>query len=395
MRIFMCFVAAACLVVVSIASPEGQAKSKMQFKIATLLPDNTDHVKKLRAAADEIKERTEGRVLFKYYFGGIQGGDDKVLYKMKIGQLHGSMFTPIALQKPYPDINIYGLPFIFESEDEVDYVRKFMDTKFQRGLEEAGFVNFGFAGGGFTIILSNEPVRSYKDLKGKKVWVPEGDILTYKAMEALDLTLIPLEIVNVRTGLQTGLINVVATTPAGALIFQWHTKVKYVTQMPILFTMYFMVIDAKAFNKINAVDQAIVREVMSHLYINLDAAERKDAPDAMRALINSGIESVQPFSGEFEKLQKKMVIANRAMANLGMFSSELLEEMLSHVQNFRRAQGFHNRMTCVQAGNQEDAGEQVSGTTRVEDWQLSDVDACDSATSEVELREQASMSKKQ
>lgn len=395
MRIFIYLVAATCLVVFSIANAEVNTKNKMQFKIATLLPDNTDQVKKLRAAADEIKERTEGRVLFKYYLGGIQGGDDKVLYKMKIGQLHGSMFTPMALQKSYPDINIYGLPFIFKSEDEVDYVRKLMDDKFQRGLEEAGFVNFGFAGGGFTVILSNEPVRSYRDLKGKKVWVPEGDILTYKAMEALDLTLIPLEIVNVRTGLQTGLINVVATTPAGALIFQWHTKVKYVTQMPILFTMYLMVIDAKAFNKINAVDQAIVREVMSHLYTQLDAAERKDAPDAMQALINSGIESIQPLPGEFEKLQKEIAIANRAMADLNMFSSELLEEMLFHVQNFRRAQISHDTMKCIQAANKEDIGEQVSTTITVEDWQSSDVNACDSAMSETELNEQASLSKRQ
>ena len=394
MRILICLVAATFLAAVSIASAEAKTEPEMQFKIATLLPDNTDHVKKLRAAADEIKKRTEGRVLFKYYFGGIQGGDDKVLYKMKIGQLHGSMFTPIALQKPYPDINIYGLPFIFESEDEVDYVRKLMDAKFQRGLEEAGFVNFGFAGGGFTIILSSEPVRSHGDLKGKKVWVPEGDVLTYKAMEALDLTLIPLEIVNVRTGLQTGLINVVATTPAGALIFQWHTKVKYVTQMPILFTMHLMVIDAKAFKKINAVDQAIVREVMSRLYADLDAAERKDAPDAMQALINSGIESVQPLPGEFDKLQKEVAIANRAMADLGMFSSELLEEMLSHVQNFRRAQASHDTMACVQAGNKKDAEEQVSATTEVEDWQSSDMDACDSAANETELDEQASMRKR-
>ena len=395
MRIFIYLVATTCLVVFSIANAEVNTKSKMQFKIATLLPDNTDQVKKLRAAADEIKERTEGRVLFKYYLGGIQGGDDKVLYKMKIGQLHGSMVTPMALQKSYPDINIYGLPFIFKSEDEVDYVRKLMDDKFQRGLEEAGFVNFGFAGGGFTVILSNEPVRSYRDLKGKKVWVPEGDILTYKAMEALGLTLIPLEIVNVRTGLQTGLINVVATTPAGALIFQWHTKVKYVTQMPILFTMYLMVIDAKAFNKINAVDQAIVREVMSHLYTQLDASERKDAPDAMQALINSGIESIQPLPGEFEKLQKEIAIANRAMADLNMFSSELLEEMLFHVQNFRRAQIFHDTMKCIQAANKEGVGEQVSTAITVEDWQSSDVNACDSAMSETELDEQASLSKRQ
>ncbi len=395
MRIFICLFATAFLFVFSIANAEINTKRKVQFKIATLLPDNTDQVKKLRAASDEIKERTEGRVSFKYYLGGIQGGDDKVLYKMKIGQLHGSMFTPMALQKPYPDINIYGLPFIFKSEDEVDYVRNLMDTKFQKGLEEAGFVNFGFAGGGFTVILSNEPIRSYRDLKGKKVWVPEGDILTYKAMEALDLTLVPLEIVNVRTGLQTGLINVVATTPAGALIFQWHTKVKYVTQMPILFTMYLMVIDAKAFNKINAFDQVVVREVMGRLYTQLDAAERKDGPDAMQALINSGIESVQPLPGEFEKLQKEIAIANRVMADLNMFSSELLEEMLFHVQNFRRAQRSHDMMKCIQTTNKEDIGEQVSTIIQAEDWQSSDVNACDSATSETELNEQASPSKRQ
>ena len=386
MRIFICLVAAAFLSAVSISS----AEAKTQFKIATLLPENTDRVKKMRAAADEIEERTDGRVSFKYYFGGSQGSDDKVLYKMKIGQLHGTTFSPAALQKVYPDINIYGLPFIFESGDEVDYVRKLMDAKFQSGLEEAGFVNFGFAGGGFAMVLSNEPVRSHNDLIGQKVWVPEGDVFSYEAMQALKLTPVPLEIANVMTGLQTGLIDIVAIPPAGALIFQWHTKVNYVTQMPVLFTMYFMVIDAKAFKRIDAADQAVVREVMGHLYAEFDAAERKDAPDALQALMNSGVESVEPLPDEFENLQDETAIANRSMAGRGMFSSELLEEMLSHVQDFRRAQESHNTMTCAQAGAEIEAGEQVAPATETNVGAAGDMDICEPDASATEPLEQAS-----
>ncbi len=386
MRIFVCLVAATFLSVVNISSVE----ARTQFKIATLLPENTDRVKRMRAAADEIEERTDGRVSFKYYFGGSQGSDDKVLYKMKIGQLHGSTYSPAALQKVYPDINIYGLPFIFESEDEVDYVRKIMDAKFQRGLEEAGFVNFGFAGGGFAMVLSNEPVRSHNDLKGQKVWVPEGDVFSYEAMQALKLTPVPLEIANVMTGLQTGLIDIVAIPPAGALIFQWHTKVNYVTQMPVLFTMYFMVIDARAFKRIEAADQAVVREVMGRLYAEFDAAEREDAPNALQALINSGVESVEPLPDEFERLQEETAIANRSMADRGMFSSELLEEMLSHVQEFRRAQASRDTMTCVPAGGEIDAGELLARSTEIEVREAGDMDVCEPDASATEPLEQAS-----
>jgi TRAP-type C4-dicarboxylate transport system substrate-binding protein len=386
MRIFVCLVAATFLSVVNISSVE----ARTQFKIATLLPENTDRVKRMRAAADEIEERTDGRVSFKYYFGGSQGSDDKVLYKMKIGQLHGTTFSPAALQKVYPDINIYGLPFIFESGDEVDYVRKRMDAKFQRGLEEAGFVNFGFAGGGFAMVLSNEPVRSHNDLKGQKVWVPEGDIFSYEAMQALKLTPVPLEIANVMTGLQTGLIDIVAIPPAGALIFQWHTKVNYVTQMPVLFTMYFMVIDARAFKRIEATDQAIVREVMGNLYAEFDAAERKDAPDALQALMNAGVESVEPLPDEFENLQEETAIANRSMADRGMFSTELLEEMLSHVQDFRRALPSHDTINCVLAGEENDAGEQETFATEADMSEADDMDVCEPDVNATEPLEQAS-----
>ena len=180
-----------------------------EFKIATVLPENTSWMKEMRAAAADIRERTDGRVTFKFYSGGVQGSPDKVLRKIKIGQLHGGAFTPTDLQQVYADLNIYGLPFLFESEAEVNYVRERVDPALIRGLEEAGFVSFGFAGGGFARVMSNVPVRNHDDLKGRKVWVPEGDLISYESMQALDLSPVTLPLTDVLTGLQTGLIDIV------------------------------------------------------------------------------------------------------------------------------------------------------------------------------------------
>ena len=305
------------------------------LKIATVLPENTQWMKDMRRGAAEIQERTDGRVTFRFYAGGVQGSADKVLRKIKIGQLHGGAFTPTDLQQVYPDLNVYGLPFLFESNDEVDYVRERVDPLLTEGLEEAGFASFGFAGGGFAMVMSNMPVRSHADLRGRKVWVPEGDLISYQTMEALSLAPVTLPITDVLTGLQTGLIDIVAMSPAGALVLQWHTRVDYLTRMPILYSMGLLAIDRRAFDRIDAADREIVHEVMARVYRRWDVENRNDAEEALEALIASGVEPVDPAPGEQARLQAITNETNRAMAEEGLLSRDLLETVLHHIDEYR------------------------------------------------------------
>ena len=62
---------------------------------------------------------------------------------------------------------MYGLPLLFESLDEVAYVRERMDAKLARGLEQAGSVSLGLAGGGFARIFANRPITSTADMRGR------------------------------------------------------------------------------------------------------------------------------------------------------------------------------------------------------------------------------------
>ncbi len=305
------------------------------LKIATVTPEGSQWMKDMRASAKEIKERTDGRVQIKYYGGGVMGNDQKVLSRIRIGALQGGAFTPTALAGQYSNLNLYGLPMVFDSEEEATYVRSRLDDTLRQGLEKAGFVNFGFAAGGFAVLMSNIPIDSLDDLKGKKVWIPEGDDVSRRAMEALSLSPVTLPLTDVLTGLQTGLIDIVAMSPIGALVLQWHTKVKYITELPLVYTFGFMAVEKRAFGKLSADDQAIVREVMGRTYENFDMSNLADNRGARDALLNTGIESVQVAPEEYEKVRAALMKLNTDMADQGLFDKALFDEMFAYISEYR------------------------------------------------------------
>ena len=307
-----------------------------ELKVATVAPEGSSWMKELRAAGLTVRERTSGRVSLKFYGGGIQGNDKKVLRKIRIGQLQGGMFTSNGIEERYPDILIYGLPMLFNSEDEVAYVRQKMDSKLASGLEKAGFVSYGFAGGGFAYFMTGKPVTGLADLRGQKIWVPEGDQTSYAAMQALHLSPVILPITDVLTGLQTGLLDIVATPPVGAVILQWYTKTKYITDQPLSYTLGFLAIDKTALQPVSAADQAILRELLSAVYVRLDAQNRVDNAKARLALKANGLQFVAPNVAEIPEWRAAVSAAMDSLAAKGTFSPVLLAEVRGHLQEFRK-----------------------------------------------------------
>jgi TRAP-type C4-dicarboxylate transport system substrate-binding protein len=205
----------------------------------------------------------------------------------------------------------------------------------RQGLEEAGFISFGFAGTGFSIILSHDPVHGVDDLKDKKVWVPQGDEISESALKALGLNPAPLPLADVYTGLQTGLIDIVPGSAIGALVLQWHTAVDYLTDLPLLYTVALTAIDKRAFEKLQPGDQEIVREVMTRLYAEYDSRSADDDAAATQALLNAGVERIVPDAEEAAKIRGIVLESNRKLAEQGEFSIEMYGEMLAVLECYR------------------------------------------------------------
>jgi TRAP-type C4-dicarboxylate transport system substrate-binding protein len=329
--------ARACAVVALAAIAWLAPAHATELKIATIAPENSSWMREMRKAAEDVKARTQSRVTLKFYGGGVMGNDKKVLRKIRVGQLDGSTFTPSALAEIYPDLSIYGLPLLFQSLAEVDAVRARMDERMRAGLEEAGFVSFGFAEGGFAKLMSNVPVNGLDDLRGRKIWVPEGDRISYSAMQALGLAPVTLPLTDVLTGLQTGLVDIVATSAVGALVLQWHTKVKYVTDLPVAYIVATLAIAKPAFEELAPEDQAIVREVMEDVYARIDRENRIENEKAEAALAGAGIKSTHPDPDEVREWRRIVAESNHKEGRAGAFDVALLGEIEAQLQTLRTA----------------------------------------------------------
>jgi len=305
------------------------------FKIATIAPNGTSWMNELKEGAKEIKERTNGRVKFRFYPGGVMGNDKSVLRKIRIGQLHGGAITGGGLQTIDPNSQVYSLPLAFRSHDEVDYVRKKMDPLIIQGLYDNGYVSFGLGEGGFAYLMSGLPLNDVKNIKKQKVWAPDDDPIGRAAFEAIGVSPIPLPLTDVLTGLQTGLIDTVAASPMGAIALQWHSKVKYLNQTPLVYLYGTMIIQRKAFDKIKAADQAIVKEVMAKIFSNLNSINRADNKKAYSALQQQGIEFVT--TGEQAEAQwiSSVKNATKSLVHNGVINSDITQLLYKHIDDFR------------------------------------------------------------
>lgn len=308
------------------------------FKVATLSPDGSFWMKTMRAAGKEVAVATDDRVKFKWYPGGVMGDDKAVLRKMRVGQLQGAALPMGELLSFYPDSQAYGIPFLFRSYEEVDYVRSQLDASLIEGFAEGGMEVLGIAEGGFGYFLATEPVRVPEDLRQQKVWVPQNDVVSARLAQSIGVTPIPLTLPDVLPGLQTGLINTVAVSPIGAIALQWHTRVDYVTDIPLMYFCGVMTLTGKSFNKLSAQDQTIVREVFGKAFKHIEERNRIDNVSAFDALLNQGVESVVLNDAEKNTWLGMQQPAEQMMQTEGQLSTAALERIKALVRDFRQSQ---------------------------------------------------------
>jgi len=268
------------------------------IKIATVAPDGTAWMKEIRATGDGIKKGTDGRVELKLYPGGVMGDNATVLRKIKIGQLQGSAFTGGEASVITKDAEIYTVPFLFRSQDEADKVRAKVDPLLKEAVRKTGFELLGLSGGGFAYLMSTKDIKTRDDLKNAKVWVPQGDEIAELTFKTAGVTPVPLPLSDVYTSLQTGLIDTAANTDAGAIAFQWHTKIKHVVDMPVIYVVGEVLIDKKTFDALSPADQKIVTDEFAAGFARLEKINRSDNTSARDALKAQGITFFSPDAAE-------------------------------------------------------------------------------------------------
>jgi TRAP-type C4-dicarboxylate transport system substrate-binding protein len=148
---------------------------------------------------------------------------------------------------------------------------------------------------------------------------------------------VQLSLADVYTALQTGLVDTVAGPAMGTIALQWHTKVKFLTDVPLTYLTGAFVIDRRVFAELQAEDQTVIREEVSEAARRLDAASRVGEESARQALRDHGIEFVTATTSE--EIDRWHDISRQALAELRrrqIYSDVLIDELQRHLADYRR-----------------------------------------------------------
>jgi TRAP-type C4-dicarboxylate transport system substrate-binding protein len=243
------------------SAPFCQAEeSRYQLKVGTIAPQGSVWANRFDEFCDAVKQKTKGQVKFKVYYGGVMGDDRAMYLKMRIGQLQGAGMTVIGLSEIIPDFRVLSIPFFFENYREVDATWAALLPVFKEKFEDRGLELLSATEVGFVYIMSSQQVSSPHDLKKTKCWIPNGDPLSLAFLQKAGVTPVPLDIADVLTSLQTGLINTVFNGYYGSIVLQWFTKTPFISDVPFGYAYGGLVLDRKAFLRLPPEYQQVVRQ---------------------------------------------------------------------------------------------------------------------------------------
>ncbi len=315
--------------------PTDSVAKTLEIKIATLAPDGSPWIKTFQTIDAEVREKTDNQIGIKVYPGGVLGDEKDMLRKMHIGQIHGAALTSAGLSAIYGELDVFQIPFLFESHHEVDYVIDEMDAFFQKGFEENGHILLGWSEGGFVRLMSTAPVATMDDLRKLKVWTWEDSPMTKVIFDQANVSAIPLSVPDVLVGLQTGLVDVVYAPPSGAILLQWFTKTKYITDVKLIYLVGGLVMQKKMFNKLSPEHQKILLETCRHRMNELKTIIRKENQEALQVMIKHGVKIITPTPPQIAEFKE---VSDQAMLRLEgkSFSKKIRDEVVAKILTYRK-----------------------------------------------------------
>ncbi|WP_404933836.1 TRAP transporter substrate-binding protein [Nitratireductor sp. L15S-10] len=256
------FKKAAMLAMAASLALSGFPAMAQQIQLKANVPGNEEGIafRSVQHFADLVKEKTGGEVAVKVFHSSALGDQPSSLESLQVGILDmATIETPITGVDPV--LGATALPYIFTDRDHIaralggeagDWIRERLAAK---GLRVIGYLE-----GGFRQITNNiRPIVTPADLKGVKMRTPDSklriDIFNHYGANAS-----PLPFQELYSALQTGVFDGQENPVIWAKSTKFYEVQKYLSLTNHLYTVTYLLMSEKAFQKLPENVQAVFAE---------------------------------------------------------------------------------------------------------------------------------------
>lgn len=309
------------------------------IKLATVVPDGSIWDKSLKQMGTDWKAATGDRVSLTVFSGGSQGDEPTVLRKMRLNALQGASLTVVGLASIDWSFNVFNIPFFFQSYDELNAVIEKLTPLLKQRVEAKGFVLVHWGHGGWLQVFSKQPVQSVADLKRAKLYTSAGDDTMTQWYKANGFQPRAMAMTDVLTGLTTGMIDALPTTPIASMSFQWFKQTPYMLDLGISPIVGATVLSKKTWDAISAADRA----KMSEISLKVEKQLQVDVPkqDGLATLVmqNQGLKITKGSGPEWQQLADNLAQTMRGK----MVPHDVFDLALKERDAFRQRKAAESR----------------------------------------------------
>ncbi|WP_342594109.1 TRAP transporter substrate-binding protein [Salinicola lusitanus] len=171
-------------------------------------PDGYPNSLALKSFADEVSDKTQGRVNPRVYNNAVLGDQPDAIDQTRSGALDFGNFNMGPMGPIVPETDVLSLPFLFDSVDQMyrvmdgDIGKRFADALADKDLIALSW----FGSGARSFYDTDHPIEEPDDVKGLKLRVMNNDLYV-QMVDALGGNATPMSYGEVFQSLKTGVID--------------------------------------------------------------------------------------------------------------------------------------------------------------------------------------------
>ena len=298
-------IAASALLLPSLTLAEEETPTTKRVKLATLAPKGTSFHHILLVMGEEWRQAPGGGVALTVYTDGTMGSEADMVRRMRVGQIQAALLTVTGLTEIDDSVAaLQNMPMMFRSLDEVVFVREKLRGGLEQRFREKGFIVLFWGDAGWVHFFSHERALLPDDYKKMKMFALAGDTKTHDLWKAAGYQPVPLEVNDILTGLQTGLIDTVCTTPSYALSGQFYTIVPHMLALRWAPLVGGTVVTKKAWDGLAPETQQAVMKAAAEAGVQMQARLRDENAESIEAMKKRGL-IVHTVTPEVEEVWRR------------------------------------------------------------------------------------------
>lgn len=287
------------------ATNGGSSEESYTFKLATDASLDYPTTQALLIFADEVSDKTDGRITIDVYASAQLGDETSYLQQLQFGSVDFAKSSVASLAAFSDNLNALSLPYLFDSTEHMfACLDGEIGDEIFADFEAANIVGLGYTNNGSRNFFTTTSVTEVSDLENLTIRVQYSNMMN-GLVENLGAFAINIASTEVYSGLQTGVVqgaeNNINTYYADSLYEQapYYILDRHNIQPEII------VASKQVWDALSEEDQVIIQEAMDYAMEVQRELWEESEQESEALLVESGVTIYEPTEEEIAEFREK------------------------------------------------------------------------------------------